>query len=169
MDGGRMGTSKVRIKVFVGNSSLLRRTFILLTDVHVTPCEDRFSHISSSLTPSSYLHLMTPFDELREAYDVTLIGTLQKIVDLRRQVECFSEWHSTSDIRRWKVRNIGVDPLEGPIRVAFILFCTHNGVIEIHQPCPHPPPSPTRGHAAADNLQSVMPGIHGWYTQAIKV
>ena len=51
--------------------------------------------------------------------------------------------------------------LDGPIRVAFILFCTHNGVIEIHQPCPHPPPSPTRGHAAADNLQTVMPGIHG--------
>ena len=58
-----MGTSKVRIKVFVGNSSLFRRTFILLTDV--TPCEDRFSHISPSLTPSSSLHLMTPFDELR--------------------------------------------------------------------------------------------------------
>ena len=84
-----MGTSKVRIKVFVGNSSLFRRTFILLTDV--TPCEDRFSHISSSPTPSSSLHLMTPFDELREACEVTLIGTLQKIVDLRRQVECFSE------------------------------------------------------------------------------
>ena len=82
-----MATSKVRIKVFVGNSSLFRRTFILLTDV--IPCEDRFSHISSSLTSS--LHLMTPFDELREACEVTLIGTLQKIVDLRRQVECFSE------------------------------------------------------------------------------
>ena len=84
-----MGTSKVRIKVFVGNSSLFRRTFILLTDV--TPCEDRFSQISSSLTPSNYLHLVTPFDELREACEVTLIGTLQKIVNLRRQVECFSE------------------------------------------------------------------------------
>ena len=84
-----MGTSKVRIKVFVGNSSLFRRTFILLTDV--TPCEDTFSQISSSLTPSNYVHLMTPFDELRDACEVTLIGTLQNIVDLRRQVECFSE------------------------------------------------------------------------------
>ena len=93
MDGGRMGTSKVMIKVFVGNSSLFRRTFILLT---VIPCEDKFSQISSSLTPSSSLHLMTHFDELRDA-------------------------------------------------------------------CPHTPPSPTRGHAAADNLQTVMPGIHGWY------
>ena len=41
------------------------------------------------------------------------------------------------------------------------VFCfgTHNGVIEIHQPCPHPPPSPTRGHAAADNLQTAMVDI----------
>ena len=84
-----MGTSKVRIKLFVGNSSLFRRTFILLTDV--IPCEDKCSQISSSLTPSNSLHLMTPFHELREACEVTLIGTLQNIVDLRRQVECFSE------------------------------------------------------------------------------
>ena len=42
----------------------------------------------------------------------------------------------------------------------YIYFGTHNGVIDIHQPCPHPPPSPKRGHAAADNLQTVMPGIH---------
>ena len=84
-----MGTSKVRIKVFGGNSSLFRRTFILLTDV--THCEDTFSQISSPLTPSNYLHVITPLDELREAREVTLIGTLQKIVNLRRQVECFSE------------------------------------------------------------------------------
>ena len=58
-----MGTSKVGIKVFVGNSSLFRRTFILLTGV--IPCEGRFSHIFPSLTPSSSLHLMTPFGELR--------------------------------------------------------------------------------------------------------
>ena len=32
-----------------------------------------------------------------------------------------------------------------------------------------PPPTTEskRGHAAADNHQTVMPGIHGWYTQAI--
>ena len=69
-DGWRKDGSKVRIKVFVGNSSLFRLTFILLTDV--TPCEDKCSHISSSLTPSNSLHLMTPFDELREACEVIL-------------------------------------------------------------------------------------------------
>ena len=40
-DGGRMGTLKVRIEVFVGNSLLFRRTCILLTAV--TPSEDTFS------------------------------------------------------------------------------------------------------------------------------
>ena len=35
-----MGISKVRIKVFVGNNSLFRRTFTLLTAV--TPCEETF-------------------------------------------------------------------------------------------------------------------------------
>ena len=48
---GMKGSTKVRIKVFVGNSSLFRRTFILLTDV--TPCEDKCSQIFSSLTPSN--------------------------------------------------------------------------------------------------------------------
>ena len=39
--------------------------------------------------------------------------------------------------------------------------------MKVHQPCPHPPPSPTRGHAAAANHQTAMSGIHGWYTQTI--
>ena len=39
--------------------------------------------------------------------------------------------------------------------------------MSIRQLCPHPPRSPTNGHAATDNHQTVMPGIHGCYTQGI--
>ena len=46
------------------------------------------------------------------------------------------------------------------IRVSLDFF-GHNIVMSIHQPFTHPPPSPTREHAAADNLQTVIPGIHG--------
>ena len=76
----------VRTKVFIGNSSLLRRTFIRLTEV--TSSEDKFWQMSSSLTPSKSLHLITAFEELREECAVTLIGTLWKTVDFRRQLEC---------------------------------------------------------------------------------
>ena len=44
--------------------------------------------------PSKSLHLITPFEELREECAVTLIGTLQKTVDCRRQLECFLVVHS---------------------------------------------------------------------------
>ena len=62
-ESGRVGVLKVRIRVFVGTSSLFRRTLILLTDV--IPCEERFSQISSSLTPSRSFDRTTPFDEFR--------------------------------------------------------------------------------------------------------
>ena len=68
---GRVGTSNVRIKVFVGTSSLFRRTFIRLTDV--TPCEDRFSQISSSLTPSRSRYRITPFEEFRYVCGLSVI------------------------------------------------------------------------------------------------
>ena len=84
---------KVMIKVFVGNKSLLRRIFIRFTAV--TFCEEKFSHISSSLIPSRSLHLITPFEKLREECGVTLTGMLQKVFDFRRQLECFSLVHST--------------------------------------------------------------------------
>ena len=82
------------IKVFVGNKSLLRQIFIRFTAV--TFCEDTFSHISSSLIPSRSLHLITPFEKLREECGVTLTGMLQKVFDFRRQLECFSLVHSTN-------------------------------------------------------------------------
>ena len=85
---------KVMIKVFVGNKSLLRRIFIRFTAV--TFCEDTFSHISSSLIPSRSLHLITPFEKLREECGVTLTGMLQKVFDFGRQLECFSLVHSTN-------------------------------------------------------------------------
>ena len=66
----------VMITVFVGNKSLLRRSFIRLTAV--TLCEDKFLHISSSLIPSRSLHLITPFEKIRDGCGVTLTGRLQK-------------------------------------------------------------------------------------------
>ena len=83
----------VMINVFVGNKSLLRGIVIRLTAV--TFCEDKFSHISSSLIPSRSLHLITPFEKLREKCGVTLTGILQKVFDFRRQLEYFSLVHST--------------------------------------------------------------------------
>ena len=55
------------------------------------------------------------------------------------------------------VRNLGVDPFQGPIISIVFTNCAHSILIKVHQP----PPSPIRGHAAADNHQTVMPGIHG--------
>ena len=54
-----------------------------------------------------------------------------------------------------------MEPSSGTINVCFF---RHIVFMSIRQPCPR---SPTRGHAAADNHQTVMPGVHGWYTQAI--
>ena len=81
---------KVMIKVFVGNKSLLPQIFIRLTAV--TFCEDKFS----SLIPSRSLHLITPFEKLREECGVTLTGMLQNVFDFRRELECFSLVHSTN-------------------------------------------------------------------------
>ena len=64
-------------------------------------------------------------------------------------------------VRGRKVRNLGVDPFQGPIISIVFANYTHILVFKVHQPCPHPPSSPIRGHAAADNHQTVMPGIHG--------
>ena len=93
---GRVGELKVNMSVFVGTSSLFRRIFILLTTT--TPCEVRFSHISSSLTPSKSLDLITPLHEFREECGVTLIGTLQISLDLRRFREWLSVAHSTNRV-----------------------------------------------------------------------
>jgi hypothetical protein len=92
-DSGRIGLLNVRIKVFVGIKTSFRRILILLTVV--TPCEDRFSQISSSLTPSKSLDRITPFDELREECAVTLIDMLQSTFDFRRFLEWLSVEHST--------------------------------------------------------------------------
>ena len=84
----------VIIKVFVGNRSLLRPIVIRL--IAVTFCEDKCSHISSSLIPSRSLHLITPFEKLKEECGVTLTGMLGKVFDLKRQLEGFSLVHSTN-------------------------------------------------------------------------
>ena len=53
------------------------------------------------------------------------------------------------------------------IRLFFIIIKKKLWVMSIHQLCPHPPPSSTRGHAA-NIQQTVVPGINGWHTRAIK-
>ena len=74
------------MSVFVGTSSLFRGIFILLT---TTPCEVSFSDITSSPTPSKSLE-----HEFREECGVTLIGTLQRSLDLKRLQEWLSVAHS---------------------------------------------------------------------------
>ena len=90
----RFDIQNVRTKVFIGTSSLFRRTFILLTSV--TSCDERFSSISL-LTPSKSRHLVTPFDALREECGDNLIVTLPSEDDLRRHLQCFSVEHSTNN------------------------------------------------------------------------
>ena len=89
-------TTTHNMSVFVGTSSLFRRIFILLTPT--TPCEVKFSDISSSPTPSKSLDLITPLHEFREECGVTLIGTLQRSLDLRRLREWLSVAHSTNRV-----------------------------------------------------------------------
>ena len=85
MESGRRGLQNVSMKVFVGTNSLFRRICILLTTD--TPWEERFSIISSSLTPSKSLDRMTPLEELRDVCALTLIGILHLTFDFRRHLE----------------------------------------------------------------------------------
>ena len=78
---------------------------------------------------------------------------------------CFD---SSSDIEESET-SVRIRFLRVPSVWLFVIFWDILNCLWIHQPCPHPPPSPKRGHAAADNIQTYMPGKHGWYTQAIKI
>ena len=61
---GSVNVLNIRIKVFIGTSSLFQLTFFLL--ISIISCDESFSNISSSLTPSKSRHVITPFHVLRD-------------------------------------------------------------------------------------------------------
>ena len=95
IDFGRVYVLNVTIKVFVGTCSLFLRTIILKTTI--LSCDEWFSSISLSPTPSKSAHLITDVNVLRQEYGDTMIEELANEIKFRKQLKCLSVIQPTNN------------------------------------------------------------------------
>ena len=93
---GRLALQKVKKRVFVSLS--WPSSFLLMRLTNITPCSLNSSRMSVSLMPASSRQRITPREEFRVGWMLTIIGLSTNFWDLRRRSLCFFVSHSTKKV-----------------------------------------------------------------------